>query len=397
MFENIILRRAENSLPISIGQIAEALLYYQKVHIFIDRSTLFKLIEQIGTSHILTLLRRPEVSAVYCEEMLFTASDSAGISPFYKYCAGIYAGDQKKGRLKPLQERLERELKFKGVSELEAMRFSRAFVDKVPNRKLSGNYFLQGGILEAAKRDLLDVEYIEQALHTIIAAMPGGYVAGENLKFKVINSDLGMFIDTNINLDLINRRRSQLVPPTGPLTISHLLSYLLEARADLTLASFYGGDFVTSDVNSSIIQVRHAELLKRSNINVDSLRQFTEIILPDSPSLAEVIDSGERSFDDFLNLLDDAAKWKEFLKGVNPDEGLVRSYMNMNDISSHHWFKKLPPKILSYVLTSSVLKEIENPVIQAIIELVGDSILEKLFTGWRPNHFVSKKLTPFVN
>ena len=79
MFEHLILRKAENGLPISVGQIAEGLLYYQKVHLFIDRGTLLRLVEQIGTSRILTILRRPEVTAVYCEETLGTRTDSVGV------------------------------------------------------------------------------------------------------------------------------------------------------------------------------------------------------------------------------------------------------------------------------------------------------------------------------
>ncbi|ALQ51716.1 hypothetical protein [Nitrosomonas ureae] len=250
MFESIVLRRSEGHLPITIGQISEALLYYQKVHIFIDRGTLFNLIEQIGTGLFLTLLNRREVSAVYCEEILGTASDSLGISPFYRYVSTIYAGNQKSGQLPPLQERLEHELKLRGIPEPEAMRFSRAFVTKVPKRKLSGNYFLQGGIIESAKCDLLDNEYTNQVAHKIITAMPGGYVAGDDLKFEVMNAEHGMIVDTNIDLELINQKRSQLIPSVEPLTIALLLSYLLEARADLALASFYGGDFVTSTVNS---------------------------------------------------------------------------------------------------------------------------------------------------
>lgn len=392
MFESVILRRAEGNLPISVGQIAEALLYYQKVHIFIDRGTLFNLILQIGTSRILTLLRCPEVSAVYCEEMLFTASDSSGISPFYGFVSAVFAGDQKNGKLKPLQERLELELKLKGIPETEAMRFSRAFATKVPKRKFSGDHFLHGGIIPAAKCDLLDNEYVRKAIHKIIAVIPGGYTVGDDLKFKVIDSDLGIFIDTNINLDLINQRRSQLIPPVEPLTIALLLSYLLDARADLALASFYGGDFVTSAINSAIIQVRYAELLRRSDINVDLRRQFTEMVLPDSPSLAEVIDSGKRSFDDFLSLLDSATKYKDWLKGVNPDEGLIRTYMR--DISSKDWIEKLPSKSLRYVLTLGL--GVEYPLIGAAAGFANDFLLEKLLAGWRPSHFVSKKLSPFV-
>ncbi|ALQ51717.1 hypothetical protein [Nitrosomonas ureae] len=121
-------------------------------------------------------------------------------------------------------------------------------------------------------------------------------------------------------------------------------------------------------------------------------RQFIEMVLPDSPSLAEVIDSGERSFEDFLNLLDRAAKFKDWLKGVNPDEGLIRTYMH--DISSKDWIQKLPSKSLRYVLTLGV--SATNPLIGAAAGLVNDFVLEKLLAGWRPSHFISGKLSPFI-
>src|SRR6185312_6853134 len=327
MFEHIVLRRAEGGLPISAGQIAESLLYYQKVHLFIDRGTLFNLIHQIGIGRILTLLRRTEVSAVYCEEMLGTHTGSAGALQFHNYVAFTLAGHEGIGQLKTPLERLQYEIERQGIPKQEAKRFSKAFLDRVPVRKFSGNYFLQGGITNAAKLDLLDIEYVGQVIRKTIALTPGGYVIGEDFKFEVINSDQGIFVFTNIDLESINRRRAQAVPSIEPLTIAYLLSNILDARADLALASFYGGDFVTSAVTSSIIQVRYTELLRRSRLNVDSRRQFTEVVLPDSPSLAEVIDSGERSFDEFLSLLDRAARFKEWLKAVNPDEDLIRTYM----------------------------------------------------------------------
>ena len=40
MCDSVILRRSENDRPISAGQIAEALLFYQRVHLFIDYETL---------------------------------------------------------------------------------------------------------------------------------------------------------------------------------------------------------------------------------------------------------------------------------------------------------------------------------------------------------------------
>ncbi|MFZ1546207.1 MAG: hypothetical protein WAT12_03790 [Candidatus Nitrotoga sp.] len=392
MFEHIVLRRAEGGLPVSAGQIAEALLYYQKVHVFIDRETLFYLIRQIGIPSILTLLRRPEISAVYCEEMLVTHTESVGVSQYHNYVAIRLAGHEDVGQLKSPLERLRYEIERQGISKTETRRFSNTFLELVPVRRFSGNHFLQGGITQAAKLDLLDTDYSAQAIRKAVAVLPGGHVVGDDFQFELINSDQGIFVFTNIDLRSINQRRAQAVPPVDPLTVAHLLSNILDARADLALASFYGGDFVTSAVTSSIIQIRHAELLRRSKLNVDSRQQFTEVVLPDSPSLAEVIDLSERSFDEFLNLLDRAGRFKDWLKTVNPDEDLIRTYMR--DVSSEGWIQRLPAKSLRYVLTLAL--EATNPAVGLVSGFIDNFVVEKLLSGWRPNHFVSGKLSPFV-
>lgn len=392
MFDHIVLRRATGGLPISAGYIAEALLYYQKLHLFIDRGTLFHLIKQLGTSRILALLNRPEVSAVYCEEMLGTRTDSVGVSQYHNFMAFTLSGHEGVGELKNPVDRLKYELERQGVPKKEAKQFAGAFLQRVPLRKFSGNYFLDGGIEAAAKRDLLDIEFAKQAIRHAIAATPGGYTVGDDLKLEVIESDLGCFVFTNVDLDVINKQRAHASPPIDPFTIAHLLTNLLDARADLALASFYGGDFVTSAITSSIIQARHSEFLRRSNLNGDSRRQFVEVVLPDSPSLAEVIDSGERSFEEFLLLLDRAGRFKDWLKKVNPDEDLVRSYMR--DISSEGWIQRLPAKSLRYMLTLAL--DATNPVAGLVAGFMDNFVVEKLFSGWRPNHFVSGRLGHFI-
>lgn len=392
MFEHIVLRRTESGLPITAGNIAEALLYYQKVHLFIDQGTLVNIIRQIGIDCVITLLRRNELSAVYCEEILGTKTDSVGVSQYHNFVELTILGNKDVGQLKNPVERVQYGLEKQGISKAEAKRFSKVFLDLVPIRKFSGNHFIQGGIAQAAKRDLFDIEYVRQALRKAIAATSGGYVIGDDLNFELIDSKLGFYVFTNIELDSINRRREQIVPAVAPLTIARLLTDILDARADLALASFYGGDFVTSSVTSSIIQVRHAELLRRTKLNYDSLQQFTEIVLPDSPCLADVIDSGERSFDEFLGLLDRAARFKDWLNAVNPDEDLIRTYMR--DISSEGWIQRLPGKSLRYVLTSALGST--SPMTGLVSGFVDSFLVEKLLSGWRPNHFVSGRLNPFV-
>lgn len=392
MFDHIVLRRAEGGLPITAGRIAEALLYYQKLHVFIDRGTLFQLVKQIGTGRILALLDRTEVSAVYCEEMLVTYTDSVGVSQRHSYGAVTMAGHQDVGELKSPAERLQYDLERQGIARAEAKRFSGQFLARVPIRKLSGNHFVQGGITAAAKRDVLDLEYAKKALRCAVAATEGGYLIGEDLHLEIIDTELGFYVFTNIDFDRINRNRTQAMPPAEPLTIAHLLSGIFDATADLALASFYGGDFVTSTATSSIIQAKHGELLRRANLNLEARQRFSEVVLPDAPSLAEVVDSGERSFDDFLILLDRAGRFRDWLNAVNPDENLVRTYMR--DISSEGWIQRLPAKSLRYILTLAL--DATNPVVGLASGLIDNFVVERLLAGWRPNHFVSGRLSPFV-
>ena len=202
MFEHIVLRRAEGGHPISVGQIAEALLYYQKVQVVIDRGTLFQLVKQVGTKQVLVLLSRPELSAVYCEEMLGVVTDSFGVSKRHNCLAFTLSGHKDVGELKSPDERLQYELMLNGIPRDEAKRFVKPFFRLVPLRKFSGNHFLQGGIPSAAKRDIVDVEYAKKAIRHAIAVTDGGYLIGDDLSYEVIDTDSGFYVFINVDLFL---------------------------------------------------------------------------------------------------------------------------------------------------------------------------------------------------
>jgi len=393
MFDHVVLRRAEGGQPVSAGQIAEALLFYQKVHLVIDRGTLLGLVKQIGMAQLLALLHRQDFSAVYCEEILGTSTDNVGAFQIHSLVAFTLSGDQTAGELKTVEDRVRFDLERAGLQKADARRFTKVFLERVPVRRFSGNHFLQGGITEAAKRDVLDAEYTKEAVGRILQVIPGGYATGPDLKFDVIESKLGIHVFSNVDFDSINRRRVACTPAEDPLTPAHLLSNILEARADLALASFYGGDFVTSASTSAIIQVRYAELLRRSSLNTTSLQQFTEVVLPDTKTVAEVIDAGERTISEFLVLLDRAARFKSWTKSVNPDENLVRTYVR--DVSSEGWIQRLPQKSMRYAFTLAL--DASNPIAGMVAGFVDNFVLEKLLSGWRPNHFITTRLQPFVN
>ena len=392
MFEKVVLRRAESGEPISAGQLAEAMLYYQRVHIVIDRGTSASLVRQIGTKTLLSILKREDVSAVYCDEMLGTHTESAGASQYHNYVAFSLAGSPDGKKLESVQARLSFDLKREGVEPIEAQRFTTAFLSRVSLRTYSSNYFVKGGIPNAAKEDLQDRSFVLEAVRRVIAATDGEAYVPKELKFDVLESDLGKFIFTNIDFKAISARRSKLSSPVEQVTPANLLTSILEARADLALASHYGGDFITSSVTSSIIQVRHSEILRRSGLNLESRRQFNEIVLADMPCLAEVIDSGERTFDEFIDLIDKASKFKKWLNSLGPDENLVRSYLR--DVTREGWVARIPGKSLRYMLATAI--GVVNPAGGLVAGFADTFLVDKMFGGWKPNHFISSRLSSFV-
>lgn len=392
MFEKIVLRKSETGAAISAGQLAEALLFYQNVHVLLDMGSFGQLIRQIGPGTLLSVLQRGHCTAVYCEETLGTHTQSVGPMQAHTFVAFTLTGHDDVGMFKSREERIAYMLRSQGIADTDAKRSAKAFLRTVPVRKLTGDYYLKGGVTQAARRDLDDRTFVLEAINRALNLTPGAETLAPVSKFEIVDTELGMYVFDNVDFESVNRRRASLRPPLDPVTVAHFLTHLLEARADLVLASFYGGDFASSEITSSIVKLRYAEILRRTGLNQDERSQFHRVTLPDYPTLREVIDSGQRSFKEFLVLLDKASRFKDWLKEVPVDEGLVRSYMT--EISKESWIQGLPGKTIRYLFTSAL--DAWNPGAGAMAALADNFIIDKLAKGWRPNHFVENRLSPFV-
>jgi len=393
MFEKIVLRRSQSGPALTVGELAEALLFYQNVHLVLDYPTLSSLVDRISMRGLLSLLSRPNVSAIYCEETLGTHTEQVGAVQRHRFVAFTLAGDQKAGQLTSRKKRLEFILERKGHSRREARRLVERFRERVPIRMLTNDYFLPGGVTRAASEDLLDAKFVHEAIRRVLSHTEGIESTLGRFTFEVISAQPHFLIETNIDFEALNARRKSRYPGLDPVTPAHLINELLMARADTALASHYGGEFYTSALTSEVIRLRYAELLKRIGIESNELRELKEIVISGSPSVREVIDRGERSFDEFLALLEKSQRFRDWIQSVNPDEKLVQAYFK--DVTAEGWIAKLPVKALRYILGSvlSLARPLEGLVLSAVDAL----FLEKLLRGWRPNHFIETRLKPFVN
>ena len=163
----------------------------------------------------------------------------------------------------------------------------------------------------------------------------------------------GYAVDTSLDYNAINLVYHQSVPPEhSSIDAGYLLSHILDARAETFFSAYYMAELVTAPVKSDIIRLKHFDLFRRREANANEIEQFNELVLPEFPSLREIVNSGERSFSDFLKLLDEAERFKNFIQIANPDSSLVRHYQL--EATKDTWAEHLPTKSVRFLVASGL-------------------------------------------
>lgn len=194
--------------------------------------------------------------------MFLTQTDVVGSWPWHKFHSAAIAGraGQKSAEKDP-RGRLQAMATIIGLSEREAWRFTDRFMERVKVRRFSSDYFVKGGILKAAHADVLDTEYAKEAMQRILAGTVGFEGFAKDLVFDAVPADrpIGDFPEvpsfslwTNIDFAAGNALRKSRNPTLKPVSEATLLNVILEARADAAVSAFYGAEFYTSAVNSSM-------------------------------------------------------------------------------------------------------------------------------------------------
>jgi hypothetical protein len=108
---------------LSLGEIAEALLFYQNVHLILDPQSLGSLIQRVGANELVPLLERGRLTAVYVEDMLMANNNARGSVQLHSVVAGFISSKRDgKTMLKSRRERMEYMLELSPLSRGDAPR-----------------------------------------------------------------------------------------------------------------------------------------------------------------------------------------------------------------------------------------------------------------------------------
>ena len=398
MFEKIVIRRhADGQNPIDAGLLAETLLFYEHVHILFDRSNLNSILKTIGADNLILLLDEKRISGTFLSDNLGAITTTQNNIQFHNYMAFQIAAD-KDGTKISTKDWVTRGFVDALGDERSARKKAKQFIDRISFRAHnSAPPNSSGNILDAARKDLDDREYVQAAVEIILRNAVPGFALPRNWFCYVVKRQLDFLLCTNLDFTSINKEYHKWILPTqNSITSSWLLANLLDARADMFFAADYMAEFATDKIRSDLIKIRFQDLLKRRFANDQQLEAFQDLIFGNARAIRETVNSGEKSFDEFLNVLEKASRFKRWLSEGNPDAQLIGEFYKA--ATAETWADNLPTKFIRFVIcTFASLIPVAGPVAGPVVGL-GDAIFaDRLIKGWKPNQFVEGPLRRFID
>jgi hypothetical protein len=397
MFEKALINRAGVERQIDLGTIAEVLFFYGKTHFLLDQGSIIALAKQLDRDVLLELFDRDIVSLSYTRDRFCVLTQ--GLPAVHTFGAVRFGGRPEKrvtNYREEIAEGLERQL---GKSR-DTAKLAKAIVDRVDLHRFRGIPEKEKVIPNLMRSDIEDAVFVQSAAGTVLSHLVPGFDKRSNYEFRLIKTHEGsFFVLSDLDLQVLNKEYHKLVPPShSSITDGYILALIQDARAETFFAAYYMAEPVTTPLSSDLMALKHFEFLRRRHINAEDISLFHEIVVPEFPTIKEVINSGNRSMKEFLRLLDEAAKFKKWLIEANPDVGLIQNYQK--EVTKKSWVETLPGKSIRFTVAASagLLASLATgtPAGGLGVSAANTFLADRVLKGWRPNRFIQGPYADFV-
>jgi len=386
LLEAICIRRTANrGVPLDVGLLVEALVFYQKGHIVADSGTLEFLISGPGPDFLLELIDREVLTLSYLENMPGCLKTEKGLGPRYDFVL-VSAPKQ------TLEERLPRLVRDAVKEENRAEKLTRRLFSAI---KIDKHHTT---IPELAREDAGNKHVVEGVMKALIEERAPNYVIPSPLIFRFERADELYSIETNLDFAAINRSISQCTSgaPDGIITPESLLVNLPDVNSDLHFAAKLKADLLTRPENDLIAYSKLGQIFSGIRAKTQSTQAFQEVVFEDGRAIRESVNSGARTLKDSLALIDASTRFKRWLKDKDPDAELLKEYCR--EVSRLEWADKLPLRTLRWLVFAAigVATAALNPLVGVGISAIDPFLVDKLVRGWKPNQFVEGPLRKFL-
>lgn len=321
-----------------IGLIAEALIYYEKVHVVASRGALVGIATSFGPRNLGRLFESGHLQVsfeqvgyvVRTDQIPFTVHNFGNVA-----LAATADGRKIRDARDEIEEMVQRNL---GKSD-EARQLTKLLV------KYSAVRETKREIIQAAESDMREREYLTRACAAWLATVVPEYQLPKNFRVDTEDTGSGFVLLTGLNFDELNRFYHRRVPKThSSVTPAYFLSHIIGVRKEMAFSANSESDIWLSASSSAILQEKTKSLLARTSKSAREIDVFHDVAF-EGRAFREAVNSGQRSIDDVLGLLDDehTRTFKIWLSKQPDDAKLVAEFYR-SAFAKDGWWTKLPFK-----------------------------------------------------
>ena len=390
MFESICIRHnRDTGSPLDLGFLAEALLYYRRVHICGDRTTLTFLARTLGPELLLELLQSDRMTLDYWENIAIVMTRT---DPGYCERHRFETADMPHTHLQHVAPELLQDLLGKSG---KGRRMANRLISYITPQ------FFSSDRAEQPPSDLGDERYLQEAVAEVLKGFAPEYSLPSPFVFRIVqdrlppgaappdphgfdsNPEWPYFrIETNVDFTRANELLHRRVPATEmSLSPAYLVGFVNGSKIDLLDTSQRSAEIALSPIRSAVLKCRFAGILTRRFGSEEKIEAFHEFAIGNASCIREAVNSGARNFSDVMRLLQSGEKFKDWIQG-RPDD----------PTKSIRWSIFAAANIalgLATTPTAGILGGLGLSILDSLL-------LDKIIKGWRPNQFIEGDLRTFV-
>jgi len=383
MYESIcITPKSPKGLFYDLGLIAECLIFYKKVYLIVKSNSLAGLLNQISYELIFQLIDEGHLQIIFIDEIVGVLQDSISKSiAEFDIC---FITSEK--------TRSDNAVRAKFVDYTNKQGKGRRLALQFLKRISSFSY--QSEILKSLRLEFQKENYIEEYIKQILQL--NGIIANDIIfRFgSIINK--GYSLQTNI--DFNSMKKLKIEELDNPSTI---LANYVNPIMDSSIYSTYNSEFIVNSRNSMILNSRINHILQKRENTLKSINNFQDLFLNNSKIIRETINKNEKSFEDILPILKKSLKFKDWLTKQDDNENILKSYYK--EVTADTWIDKLPNKITRWSIFTGIGLTVDllgagglGTAIGVGSSVIDNFLLDKLISGWKPNHFFENELKKYL-
>jgi uncharacterized membrane protein YtjA (UPF0391 family) len=378
MLESICVWRA-NPDGLDPGALAEALVFYKRVHVALSAAPFKELVRFAEPEPLLDLMQLGTLQIHLVEDLPAVLSASSRTSGLPGHDFALVTAEKtswtsvQREFLRPLTRTSEERRKL-------AIQFDRYIK---PTRH-------DPDFASRARTDLADPDYLLGCI--------GGIVKAKAPDYPVADLRFAMKFDGSLFLPSTNLDFGKLSKAVGrEVKLDDLLVSLYDGRDALEFAAVNSADLSLKPIQYAVVHRKFRRLIDRSDRKQSDIQEFHKEVFPQGRSIAEAVNSGSRSFRDVVELVKSAERFKKWVTELQGDERILEEYIR--EVSSISWAEKLPAKVLRWALFTAIGEMAASHfggVAGAAAGLADALFVDRIAKGWRPNEFVEGEVRKFL-